>query len=114
MGCNPRKCYDRTHFFLSGMQHKQTSYVLLTCLWTIWCHKSGTYILSCMSPVHIFHSACVNGQLQNDAENLLVIKHMGCNHPRNCYDMHSTHLILSGMQHKETNCLQTCLMIHLM
>ena len=80
--------------------------VLLTCLLIICCH--GLALLSCMSPVHIFHSACyihVNDQLQNDAGKPVNNKHMGCN-LRKCYDMHSAHFFLSGMQHKQISSLR--------
>jgi len=75
--------------------------VLLTCLLIICCH--GLALLSCMSPVHIFHSACyihVNDQLQNDAQKPVNNKHMGCN-LRKCYDVHSAHFFV--WKHKQTS-----------
>ena len=70
--------------------------VLLTCLLII-------HFPSCMSLVHIFHSACyihVNDQLQNDAGKPVNNKHMGCN-LRKCYDVHSAHFFV--LKHKQTS-----------
>ena len=58
-----------------------------------------------MLSLHIFfHSICyihVNDQ-PHDAEKHVNNRHMGCN-SRRCFDVHSTHFFLSGMQRKQTS-----------